>query len=116
LGNISWIPKLLLESDIFINYSLHEGLCKAVLESMAVGVPVVASRVEGNIEVIGTNNDYGLLSNGKSEVELKNSIVSLVEDYNLYMNYAKKGIERVKDFDVYIQIKKIEKIYLNLSK
>ena len=48
------------EADIFINPSLGEGMPNAVLEAMACGLPVIASRVVGNDEVV-RHGETGLL-------------------------------------------------------
>jgi glycosyltransferase involved in cell wall biosynthesis len=47
------LASLLMESDVYIHYALSEGLSRAILEAMAVGLPVVATRVgfiEGVLE------------------------------------------------------------------
>lgn len=111
LGNITWVPKLLSESDIYINYSKHEGLCKSLLEAMAMGTAVIASKVEGNIEVVGLNNEYGILADSTSDVKLAEAIVNLIEKFELYKKYSEVGKGRVKKFDVEYQIKEIENIY-----
>ena len=48
------------DADIFINPSLGEGMPNAVLEAMACGLPVIASRVVGNDEVV-RHGETGLL-------------------------------------------------------
>ena len=46
------VDDLLQASDIFLFPSLHENLSNALLEAMAAGLPVVASSVGGNVEVL----------------------------------------------------------------
>jgi glycosyltransferase involved in cell wall biosynthesis len=48
------IPEVLNALDVFIIPSLREGLCLSLLEAMASGLPVIASRVGGVPEVFGT--------------------------------------------------------------
>ena len=46
------VENLLQASDIFLFPSLHENLSNALLEAMAAGLPVIASAVGGNVEVL----------------------------------------------------------------
>ena len=46
------VEHLLQASDIFVFPSLHENLSNALLEAMAAGLPVVATSVGGNVEVL----------------------------------------------------------------
>lgn len=59
LGNCANIPAVLASLDASVVCSTSESLSNAVLESMAAGVPVIASNVGGNPELTG--KDRGLL-------------------------------------------------------
>ena len=52
LGNQIDIFKYLYESDLFLSTSLYEGHPISILEAMSVGLPIVASKVTGNIDTI----------------------------------------------------------------
>ncbi|GAA2194358.1 glycosyltransferase family 4 protein [Micromonospora lupini] len=52
LGNRLDVPDLLAAADLFVFPTLHENLSNALLEAMAHGLPVVASAVGGNVEVL----------------------------------------------------------------
>ena len=52
LGTRSDVPVLLAAADLFVFPTLHENLSNALLEAMAHGLPVVASAVGGNVEVL----------------------------------------------------------------
>ncbi|MBV5308075.1 TIGR03088 family PEP-CTERM/XrtA system glycosyltransferase [Chromatium okenii] len=57
--NLAWlpgarddIPNLLRSFDVFVLPSLAEGICNTILEAMASGLPVIATRVGGNPELV----------------------------------------------------------------
>ena len=59
LGDVTWlagerddIPRILRSLDCFVLPSLAEGISNTILEAMASGVPVVATRVGGNAELV----------------------------------------------------------------
>ena len=55
LGNKKDVFKYLYESDLFLSTSLYEGHPISILEAMSVGLPIVASKVTGNIDTIKNN-------------------------------------------------------------
>lgn len=52
LGHRNDVPKLLNIADAFIFPSLQEGLPMALMEAMAVGLPIVCSDIRGNRDLI----------------------------------------------------------------
>jgi len=52
LGRRLDVPALLQAADTFVFPTLHENLSNALLEAMAAGLPVVATSVGGNVEVL----------------------------------------------------------------
>jgi len=61
---------------------LWEGLPNILLEAMALGRPVIASKIEGISEVV-TDNETALLFNPGNETELSNAILRLISDKDL---------------------------------
>ncbi len=59
LGNKKDVFKYLYEADLFLSTSLYEGHPISILEAMSIGLPIVASKVTGNIDTI-KNNFSGL--------------------------------------------------------
>lgn len=58
LGDRRDIPAVLASLDISVLPSESESLSNVILESMAAGVPVVATRVGGNPELVGPNTGF----------------------------------------------------------
>lgn len=54
------MPAELREHDVLVLPSLAEGMPYALLEAMAIGIPVVATDVSGNVEALA-NGAFGRL-------------------------------------------------------
>jgi len=52
LGYRKEINKIMQVSDVFFHQSLHEGLTMSIMEAMNFGLPIVASNVRGNADLI----------------------------------------------------------------
>ncbi len=69
---------VLAESDVLVLPSHLEGFPNILLESMASGLAIIATRVGAIPEVLGTRNEIGILIDAKSEPDLERAIVNLV--------------------------------------
>ncbi len=101
LGYRKDIVELCKACDIFAFPSFQEGLPVSLMEAMASGLPIVCSRIRGNIDLIDENG--GVLFNPYSVIECKNMIEKLfesdVEKFGLY-NMQKIGqfsLEKVNE-------------------
>ena len=79
LGFCDDIPSVLAATDVFVLASLWEGMPNAVLEAMAAGIPVVATRVEGTLDII-EDGETGVLVMPKDIPALVSSILRLLGD------------------------------------
>jgi glycosyltransferase involved in cell wall biosynthesis len=79
LGNRSDVPELLAASDVFVLPSLWEGLAMALLEAMATGLPIVATKVSGTIQVL-VPNQTGILVQPGDAGQLAQAIGHLLKD------------------------------------
>ncbi len=66
-------------ANLFVLPSRHEGMPNAVLEAMACGLPVVASRIAGNEELVVTG-ETGLLVPSEEVPALKDALAELISD------------------------------------
>lgn len=93
LGDCRDIAAVLAAMDISVVASSSESLSNVILESMASGVPVVATRVGGNPEVVH-DGETGLLIPPDDEDRLVEAIERLLRQPLLRMNCS----ERAKEF------------------
>lgn len=78
LGNRADVPDLLSAADLFVFPTLHENLSNALLEAMAHGLPVVASAVGGNVEVL--RDGGGRLVPAGDPTALADALAALLAD------------------------------------
>jgi glycosyltransferase involved in cell wall biosynthesis len=94
-GARSDIPALLASLDVFVMPSLFEGLCVAVLEAQAAGVPVVATGVGGMVETV-VPGVTGIRCEQGDPVSLAAGITLLLEDRDLARSLAAEAGSRVR--------------------
>ena len=81
--------------DIYIQPSYTEGLPRALIEAMSVGLPCIGSSVGGIPELLKEN----FLVPPKDEVELAKKISFLLADINERFSQGKFNYERSKLYD-----------------
>ena len=92
-----------------------EGLPNAVLESMAAGVPVVATRVGGTAEVIERDGVEGLLVPPRDPAALARAIGAVLDDRGLALRLAQEGRRRaVEQFSLERMVRATEDLYTRL--
>lgn len=94
LGNQNDIGKFLASADVFVLPSRWEGLPVALLEAMAAGLPVVATRVEGVDEVV-EDERQGLLVPPEDSDAVASALLQLIGDEGLRRQIGEAGRERV---------------------
>ena len=113
LGYRKDIPELLKASDLFVLPSFREGLSLSLQEAMACGIPVIASNIRGNRELIDRGKG-GWLLHPKDKRGLVKIIQTLEKSNLTFMgDYNSKKIEA---YDRKIMIEKMKKIYDSIDK
>lgn len=96
LGRRNDVDDLYRLSDLTVLCSFGEGVSNSILESMAFGVPVIASDKGGTSEIIDDGvNGYLLAENNVTE--LKDYIYELLEDDKRRFSMAEKAKLRIKN-------------------
>lgn len=109
LGFRKDIPEILSSVDCFMMPSYREGLSKAMMEAMAYGLPVVASKIRGNVDLLG-DNEGGILvapndTNGFSEAI--GTILNNQEETKLMANY---NSNKIKDYAIDVVLQQLQKV------
>lgn len=102
LGFQQNVPEILRQATLFVRPSLLEGHPLTVLEAMACGVPVIASRIAGNVDLI-QHGKTGILTPAGDASALSQAIVTLLQDADargrLAAN-ARRIVERHRGWDL----------------
>jgi len=112
LGQVCDVRAVLERSSLFILPSLREGVSLTLLEAMACGLPVVATRVGGTPEVV-VDGETGLLVLSGSHEELARAVLSLLQDPDGSRRMGEAARRRIEQyFDISRMIAKYEDIYM----
>jgi glycosyltransferase involved in cell wall biosynthesis len=108
------IPRWLAQVTISVSPSLSEGLSNVVLESMAAGVPMVATSVGGNPELLA-HGVTGLLVPPRDPGALAGSLCLLLEHPEIARRFGQAARQRARDhFSIEGMVQETERLYLSL--
>lgn len=93
------IPDLLAKSDLWVMSSKWEGLSIALLEALASGIPVIATNVGSNGEVL-RNGYNGSLVPSKNPQALADEILRVITNNDLRTKYSINAIKTVEEFGI----------------
>ena len=100
--------------DVFVLPSRSEGFSNALLETMATGLPAVATRVGGNQEAI-IDGVTGILVPPDDPDKLADGILRVLGDSNLARQLSAQGRKRVENyFSMDSMVRSFEQTYLSL--
>lgn len=99
--------KFIKNCDLFVCSSLSEGFSTAATEALIVGTPVCTVEVSGMKEMLGENNEYGIVTEN-SEDALYEGIKKLLDDPSLLAHYKQQAAIRGKDFSTENTVKAVQ--------
>jgi glycosyltransferase involved in cell wall biosynthesis len=99
LGPRQDIPELYPLMDLFVSPSLWEGLPTVILESMAAGIPILATDIPGTRELI-THKQNGWLVPAKSPKLMSQAILSLINNPRLRRNLVQSANKKIPAFSI----------------
>lgn len=110
------VPRLLETFDLFVFPSLEEALGTAVLEAMAAGKAVVASRVGGIPEVVADGETGLLVPPGDSDA-LAGAVTRLLENSEVRRRMGERGRLRIEEqFSLDRMLERTEALYHRLCR
>lgn len=114
LGARQDVQPLMAVSDLFVLPSLREGMSNSLLEAMALGLPVVATKVDGSSEVI-QDGRTGRLVPAEDTQALAETVSSLLAAEDLRKEMAAAAREVVRnEFSAERSVSGFEQLYLEL--
>jgi glycosyltransferase involved in cell wall biosynthesis len=106
--------RVLVAADVFCLSSRHEGLAIALLEAMAAGLPVVATRVGGVPTVITDGRDGRLVPPG-DPAALAEALAEL-SDSSVRSRWASAATKRVRVFGIDRAVQRQQELYECLAR
>ena len=107
--------KYVAECDLFVCSSHSEGFSTAATEALIVGTPVCTVEVSGMKEMLGENNEWGIVTENDEEA-LYQGIKKLLDDPKLLIHYKEKAVQRGKTFSTENTVKAVEEMLLELAR
>ena len=106
---------LMKELDVFVLPSIVEPFGNVVLESMTLGVPVVAFNEGGPAEIINNGQDGILVPTG-DVAALTEAVFRLLSDQDLHTTLSRNAVQKVKtDFSLDQSIRQWDDLYRDLT-
>jgi glycosyltransferase involved in cell wall biosynthesis len=115
LGQVDDVPALLARAGLLVQPSLLEGIALTLLEAMARGLPVVATRVGGNPEVV-VDGQTGRLVPPRAPAPLADAMLGLWRDPETSRHLGRAGRDRAERcFDVRRTVARYEQLYVGID-
>lgn len=108
LGYQSDVSNLLRDSDVFVISSLSEAFPVSVIEALAVGLPIIATRVGGLPELVQKN---GILVESGDSNALYQAMKQLEQDSQMRQEMARYSKEMSKNFSIEKILQQYEQVY-----
>lgn len=101
--------KYVAKSDLFVCSSYSEGFSSVVAESLILGVPVLTTDCAGMREMLGDNNEYGIIVNNDEE-SLYMGLKNIITDSDLLNKYRFAACNRGNFFEPKQTVGAVEKM------
>jgi glycosyltransferase involved in cell wall biosynthesis len=104
------VHRLMHAFDLFLLTSLWEGLPRVIPQAMASGVPVIASRVDGNAEII-KDRENGILVDPGSPMAFAHQAIGLINNEANARQLRNHALKDIDEYSVRTMVKQIDGLY-----
>lgn len=116
LGHRPDVESVLAALDVFVLSSVSEGLSNTILEAMATGLPVVATRVGGADELV-VDGETGLLIPAGSPRDMAAALNRVLQNGSMRLAMGRAGRKRVEEeFALTGMVRQYESLYVDLAR
>ena len=105
--------KYISKCDMYICSSRREGFSTAVTEALILGLPTVSTNCSGAEELLGKNNEYGIVVEN-SEIGIYKGLKKMLDNPILMEYYRKMAFERGKKFSKKETLQRTEEMFNDL--
>lgn len=105
--------KFVAKCNLFVCASHAEGFSTAATEALIVGTPVCTVEVSGMKEMLGADNEYGIVTENNEDA-LYNGIKDLLDNPDKLHYYQAKALERGRAFSSNNTVTAVENMFLSL--
>lgn len=89
-------------SDLYINASRHEALSFLIIEAMAAGLPVIATDMGGNRDIVNPESGCGLLVEYDNPRSMADAMKRMIEDRDLLARCRENALITIREkFDIH---------------
>lgn len=92
------IPKYFYEADVFVSPSLNEGMANAMLEALAMGLPIVATDIGGTKELVEDGKN-GFVIKKRDVQDIVDKVRKIKQDQQLREKMSQESLLRAKKMD-----------------
>lgn len=118
LAEQAWLPgkrddiaEIMRAMDVFVLPSKAEGISNTILEAMATGLPVIATRVGGNAELV-VDGETGYLVAAENDEDMAQAIAKLVVDEDQRQRFGAAAQRRVhQHFSIDNMVARYQQVY-----
>jgi glycosyltransferase involved in cell wall biosynthesis len=107
------IAEILAATEIFCLTSLWEGLPRVLPQAMAMGIPIVATDVDGTPEAV-IHNVNGFVTKPRDTKAMAKRIIYLLDHPDEARDMGRQGKKMVREFDIRQMIKEQDDLYLKV--
>lgn len=109
-GIVDDVNKHLNEANIYLHTAKYEPFGLVLLESMAVGLPVISLNGKGNVDLI-ENEVNGYVINNQNAIEFCDKIIEIYNSKELYSKISENSILKARMYDMNTYIENLIILY-----